>query len=97
MPLTDHEVEMRQRVTRIESRLCRLAKGLNVQTADPVNLLQVMHETDTLVFISMPVIDTSFSDVIRFLTKEGIEGKVANMYFRNKMVARVYPAEVEHG
>ena len=92
MTLNEYELEMRQRVTRIESRICRIADHLGAQTGDPGKTLVVRVETDSRVDVVTTVMDVSLSDVIRFLTREGIEGKVVNLYFEGKLVARVYPA-----
>lgn len=89
--LNDYEIEMRQRVTRIESRLCRIADGLNIPTADPAKSLKVMHVDPDSADLTTEVVDIGLSSIIRFLTKEGIQVRVARVYFENKLVAQVYP------
>lgn len=94
LELTPHEQEMRQRVTRIESRICRIADALNVPTGDPSKTMWIMptvHAHKNTVCIGTTVLDASISDVLRFLIREGIEGKVACVYFDGLLVARIYP------
>jgi hypothetical protein len=89
--LNDYEIEMRQRVTRIESRICRIADGLNIPTADPSKSLHIRYIEDKGVVIDTEVMDVSLSSIIRFLTKEGIEDKVVMIYFEGALVAQVFP------
>ena len=95
--LTEHETEMRQRVTRIESRICRIADALSIQTGDPNKTMWRINEPTPVkgvACIGTAVLDTSVSDVIRYLTKEGIEDKVACLYFEGQLVARIYPGAI---
>ena len=95
--LTEHEVEMRQRITRIESRICRIADSLNILTGDPGKTMWKINEPNPVagvVCIGTAVLDASISDVIRYLTKEKIEDKVVCLYFEGQLVARIYPGSV---
>ena len=92
--LTEHETEMRQRITRIESRICRIADSLNIPTGDPSKTMWKINEPNPVagvVCIGTTVLDASISDVIRYLTKEGIADKVVCLYFESQLVARIYP------
>ena len=92
--LTEHEIEMRQRITRIESRICRIADAMNIHTGDPSKTMWKIDETNPIagvVCIGTTVLDASISDVLRFLTANGIEGKVACLYYNGGLVARIYP------
>lgn len=95
--LTEHENEMRQRVTRIESRICRIADALNIATGDPSKTMWKTDEPNPVqgvVCISTSVLDASISDVIKYLTKEGMKDKVAWLYFEGQLVAVIYPGAV---
>lgn len=85
--------EVLQRVTRIESRLCRLGDLLGSDLRSSDKGLRVMSYSDATVSISMPALDVGLSQIARFLTKEGIEGKVALLYYQGKLVARTYPLD----
>ena len=95
--LNDHEIEMRQRVTRIESRICRIADAPKIATGDPSKTMWKIDEPSPVkgvVCIGTSVLDASVSDVIRYLTKEGIADKVACLYFEGQLVERIYPGAI---
>lgn len=80
-----------QRLTRIESRLCRLGDSLGVDLRSNDKGLRILSQTDTTVSLNTPAMDVALSQIARFLTKEGIGGKVALIYFNGRLVARTYP------
>lgn len=80
--------EIRQRLTRVESRICRIADYIGAKVGDPMKALQVA-VGDTEVIVTTPVMDVTLSEVIHFLHKEGITGKVAVM-FNGQKIAEIY-------
>jgi hypothetical protein len=82
------------RVVRTESRLCRVADhiGLDVRS-DNKNLRILDNSADAYVSVSCTAMDVGYTKVINFLHKEGIEDKVANVYFGSRLIARIYPLE----
>lgn len=83
--------EICQRVTRIESRVCRLGDLLGADLRANDKGLRLLSQTDVTVSLSTTAMDVTLSQIARFLTKEGIEGKVALVYFNGVLVARTYP------
>ena len=79
--------EIRQRLTRVESRICRIAEFLGAPVGDPKKALEITYETDAYVDVTTPVLDLTISEVIHFLHSAGKEGKVAHMYFKGQCVA----------
>lgn len=90
---TDNELllEVRQRLTRIESRICRLGNAAGVDTGTADKGLRILRQTEDTVSIATQAFDVGLSTIAHFLTKEGIEGKVALVYFEHRLVARFYP------
>lgn len=81
--------EIRQRLTRVESRICRIADYLGAPVGDPKKTLEITYETDAYVDVTTPVLDLTISEVIHFLHSAGKEGRVAYMYFKGQCVATV--------
>ena len=88
--MTDIE-QVLQRVTRIESRLCRVADHWGIKTNSPDKYMELYHETDKVVFVSTDVMDTALSDILRFLRDQGKQDKVAHIFFMGSQVATIYP------
>lgn len=83
--------EVRQRVTRIESRICRLGDHLEIQLINPKDGLEILLETDDVVEISTSVMDITLSELVSYLCKRRLNDREANIYFRDKLVACIYP------
>lgn len=83
--------EVRQRVTRIESRLCRLADALGVSVGTPDKQLRITQETDGYVRIETQQMDVTLSEISFFLTKQGKQGKIALVSYKGRTVATTYP------
>lgn len=81
--------EIRQRLTRVESRICRIADYLGAPVGDPKKALEITYETDAYVDVTTPVLDLTISEVIHFLHSVGKEGKVAYVHFKGQCVATV--------
>ena len=83
--------EIRQRLTRVESRICRIADYIGAKVGDPAKELKFLGHVDggTTWIVSTPVMDVTFSEAIHFLHKEGIAGKVAIM-FNGQKIAELY-------
>ena len=87
----NHEIllELRRRTTRIESRLCRLADHAGVNVGSPVKDLRVVKLLGDTVVLDTPALDVTLSEVIHFLHKEGMGGKVAYVQFGGQHVATI--------
>ena len=83
--------EVLQRVTRIESRICRLGDVMGADLRSSDKGLKVIAQTDTTVSVTTRVLDVAVSQILRFLTTEGIEGKVVLVYHDGHLLARIYP------
>ena len=79
--------EVRQRVTRIESRICRIADFLGAHVGTPAKEMEIRVELENSVEIDIPVMDITFSEIIQFLAKQGKQRKVAYIYFNGMRVA----------
>lgn len=83
--------EVRQRVTRIESRLCRMADALGISVGSPDKQMEVTQEVDDYVRMNIGQMDVTLSEIKMFLVKQGIQGKIALVSYANRAVATVYP------
>lgn len=84
--------EIRQRLTRVESRICRMADFIGAKVGDPSKDLQIVPQPDdSFVVVTTPVLDVTISEVLHFLHKEGITGKVAYINFGGTDVAAIIP------
>ena len=86
-------LELRRRVTRIESRLCRLADHIGAHVGMPDKDLTLIADTANWVGIDTPVMDIGLSDITQFLTKQGKQGKTAYVYFNGRFIARFEPVQ----
>ena len=80
--------DVRQRVTRIESRLVSMGEQLGA-VMHSSNKAMVLSESGTEVDIVG--LDTSFSDVLHFLEKEGIQGTAVRVFHKERHVATINP------
>lgn len=83
--------EVLQRVTRIESRLCRVADHWGIKTNSPDKRMVAYYENTKIVNIDIDAMDTSVSDILRFLRDQGKQDKVAHIFFMGSQVATIYP------
>lgn len=81
--------EIRQRLTRVESRICRMAEAQGIKVGDPTKDLSVVRELGDAIVVSTPVLDVTISEVIHFLHKEGKAGKIAYVQFGGIHVATI--------
>lgn len=81
--------EVRQRVTRIESRICRIADFLGARVGNPSNELKITGVGVNGANIETPVLDVTLSEIIQFLTANGVADKVARVYFNGRLIATV--------
>lgn len=84
--------ELRQRLTRMESRVCRIADFLGAQVGSPSKALVLIGTTDTEVHVETPAMDVTLSELVQFLTKEGKGDKVAHVYHNHRLVAILQPS-----
>lgn len=91
----DTHKEILQRVVRIESRICRLGEAFGLGLRANVPGLRLGTQTDTSAVIHTPTLDIALSQIEHFLTANGIEGKVALIYYRGALKARIYPHAAE--
>jgi hypothetical protein len=83
--------ELRSRLTRVESRLCRIADHIGANVGSPDKELTIYEMTDTAVSIDTPAMDVTLSEIVNFLGRQGIKGKVAYIHFNNRIIARFEP------
>lgn len=83
--------EVRQRVTRIESRICRIADHLQVNLRPPKDGFCIRSETAEEIELSVPMMDISLSELLNYLHKEELDQKAVHVYFGGSQVATLYP------
>lgn len=81
--------EIRQRLTRVESRICRMAEAQGIKVGDPTKDLTIIRELDDAIVVGTPVLDVTISEVIHFLHKEGKAGKIAYVQLGGMHVATI--------
>lgn len=81
--------EIRQRLTRVESRICRIGDHVGASVGDPKKTLEIVDENEDAVVVSTPVMDLTLSEIRQFLTSRGKEDKVAFVQFRGQTVCRM--------
>ncbi len=91
--MSDQLTEVLQRVTRLESRLCRLGEHMGTSLRTTSKGLRITEHTEHAVSVATPALDIAVSEVHSWLRKQGIEGKVVLLYFRFQLIARLYPVE----
>ena len=82
--------DIRQRVTRIESRICRIGDEMGISLGEPKKGLYVLNESEDEVKVSTLVMDISLSEVLHFLNSHGIENKDALVLYNGIEVARIF-------
>jgi len=85
--------EIRQRVTRIESRVCRLGDTLNIQLTNPKHGLQLIQETAEVVEISTAVMDITLSELTSYLQRQKLKNRDTDIYFEGQLIATLYRTE----
>lgn len=83
--------EIRQRATRIESRICRMADALGISVGAPDKALTITKETEDFVRVDTEQLDLTISEVKLFLGKQGKQGKIALVSYAGRTVATIYP------
>ena len=61
--------EIRQRVTRIESRICRIGDALDISLRNPKEGMRVVSVSAEAVELSIDCCDTALSELISFVEK----------------------------
>lgn len=87
----DITTDIRARVTRIETRLVKIAQSIGIETGTPAKGLRLRGVENEQAYVHTDSLGVSVLDVHKFLTKEGIQDKVCLVYFVGQLVARVYP------
>lgn len=82
--------ELRQRVTRIESRICRIGDHLEIHLTNPKDGITVNKETEDVVEMSIPIMDITLSELISYLKKRRLNNRETDVYFENELVATIY-------
>lgn len=85
--------EIQQRVTRIESRICRLGDALDVPLRSTSKGLKLISAGPTAATVEAPALDVALSEIVRFLTELGIQGKVVSIKYQGAVIATIYPKE----
>ena len=87
--MNDLLLEIRQRLTRVESRICRIGDHVGASVGDPTTALAITDENEDSLSVSTPVLDVTLSEIRQFLTAEGKEDKVAFIKFQGRPVCRM--------
>lgn len=87
----DITTDIRARVTRIETRLVKIAQAMGIETGTSCKGLKLRGVENEQAYVYADSAAVSLADIHNFLTKEGIQDKVALVYFNGRLVARVYP------
>lgn len=87
----DITTDIRARVTRIETRLVKIAQSIGIETGTPGKGLKLRGVENEQAYVYTDSFCVSLADIHNFLTKEGIQDKVCLVYFGGQLVARVYP------
>lgn len=90
-PTQDLLLELRQRVTRIESRICRLGDHVGANLSDTVKQIRIVDVDDTEVAVYIPALDVALSALMSALRDKGKAGKIATVWFDGRQVAQFYP------
>lgn len=85
--------EVRQRVTRMESRICRIADHLQVSFRAPKDGFRIQSETAEELELSVPMLDIALSELLNYLHKEELDHKTVHLYFGGSRVGTLYPHE----
>jgi hypothetical protein len=85
------EDQILQRVTRIESRICRISDHWGIKTNSPDKNMSIYYENAKIVNVDIDVMDSALSDILRFLRDQGKQDKVAHIFFGGSQVATIYP------
>lgn len=83
--------EIRQRVTRIESRICHIGESLDIEMRSPKKGLDILCATDEVVELSTSVMDITLSELVSFLKKENLSDREVDIFFRGELIASLYP------
>jgi hypothetical protein len=86
--------EVRQRVTRMESWICRIADHLKVYMRTPKDGFRIRSETAEKMELSVPMLDISLSELLNCLHKEELDQKAVHVYFGGSQVATLCPHEI---
>lgn len=85
--------EIRQRVTRMESRICRIADHLKIDVRAQKDGFRIQNETASELQLSVPMLDVALSELLRYLDKEELGQKAVHVYLGGRQVATLYPYE----
>ncbi len=86
----DMLAELRQRVVRIESRICRLGDHIGANLSDTVKQVRIADIDDTEVAVYLPALDIALSALLNLLKEKGKAGKIATVWFDSRQVAQFY-------
>jgi len=81
--------EIRQRLTRVESRICRIADFLGAPVGDPKKALEIQGKDTEYPLVHTPVMDVTLSELIQLLHSAGITGKVVDVQFGGRIIAAI--------
>lgn len=91
-PTTDELLrELRQRVTRIESRIVRIGEHVGAPISNPLADMLIDCAEDGTLLMYPRAMDVSLSGLRAELRKKGMEDKIAEVWFGGHRVATIHP------
>lgn len=84
--------ELRQRITRIESRVCRIGDHLGISVQLDKKKPVIVGSTNEIIEVEIPAMDLSLGNIIAFLRHEQLRDREAVVIFKGEEIAYI-PAE----
>lgn len=87
--------EVRQRVTRIESRLVNLGEQLGavMHSSNKAMAVSYAADNDFTADVELVGLDTSFSDVLHFVEKEEVADGIVRIRHKGKLIGIIYKGD----
>jgi hypothetical protein len=83
--------EIRQRVTRIESRICRIGDGLDISLRSPKNGLKVLSIAEDVVEVHTECMDIAISELISFAERSGFSNLEVDVFHEGYLITTIIP------
>lgn len=91
--LEDVVREIRQRVTRIESRICRIGDGLEISLRNPKKGLKVLSVSEDAVALSTECLDIALSELISFSERNGFADREVDIFHGDVLISTLFLKE----
>lgn len=83
--------EIRQRVTRIESRICRIGDALDISLRNPKEGIRVISVSEEAIELSIDCFDVALSELISFVERSGFSNLEVDVYNGRNLIATLLP------